>query len=154
MTRYKSAVQKRNAAVLLRKPGRLASQYAVCHIYLHNNIKRANRFCCSITTSFCIWRTIIVYPCRLLCFLITSNLRNQLYYTKEAYFVRCSATTHDILHGIASDDEDNSFKICNNEELHSLNSEIIKKPSFVVLYNTQRITLYQRSPLLLSPMKD
>ena len=28
MTRYKSAVQKRNAAVLLRKPGRLASQYA------------------------------------------------------------------------------------------------------------------------------
>jgi len=27
MTRYKSAVQKRNAAVLLRKPGRLASQY-------------------------------------------------------------------------------------------------------------------------------
>lgn len=30
MTRYKSAVQKRNAAVLLRKPGRLASQYAGC----------------------------------------------------------------------------------------------------------------------------
>lgn len=29
MTRYKSAVQKRNAAVLLRKPGRLASQYAL-----------------------------------------------------------------------------------------------------------------------------
>ena len=29
MTRYKSAVQKRNAAVLLRKPGRLASQYAI-----------------------------------------------------------------------------------------------------------------------------
>ena len=28
MTRYKSAVQKRNTAVLLRKPGRLASQYA------------------------------------------------------------------------------------------------------------------------------
>ena len=31
MTRYKSAVQKRNAAVLLRKPGRLASQYATKH---------------------------------------------------------------------------------------------------------------------------
>ena len=28
MTRYISAVQKRNTAVLLRKPGRLASQYA------------------------------------------------------------------------------------------------------------------------------
>ena len=32
MTRYKSAVQKRNAAVLLRKPGRLASQYAYCKL--------------------------------------------------------------------------------------------------------------------------
>ena len=29
MTQYISAVQKRNTAVLLRKPGRLASQYAV-----------------------------------------------------------------------------------------------------------------------------
>ena len=39
MTRYKSAVQKRNAAVLLRKPGRLASQYAVKEIKnLGNNI--------------------------------------------------------------------------------------------------------------------
>lgn len=34
MTRYKSAVQKRNAAVLLRKPGRLASQYAKRAYYI------------------------------------------------------------------------------------------------------------------------
>ena len=36
MTWYISAVQKQNAAVLLRKPGRLASQYACRHTYCTN----------------------------------------------------------------------------------------------------------------------